>query len=134
MLFDDLEQVGSELARVLRPGAPFVALLGGGPTADGDDAFHAFASFLPKGRALGDRRASSEAGWHALFDARAWRDVTFERWELDLSGSFDEVWTFLGASYQLAEPDRVRAALRERFAGQSVPLSIATYCATAFRR
>src|SRR5262249_11885453 len=46
MLFDDLELVVAELARVLKPGAPFIALLGGGPTADGDDAFHRFARLL----------------------------------------------------------------------------------------
>ncbi len=135
MLFDDLESVVGQLTRVLRPGASFIALLGGGPTADGADTFHTFASMLPRaGRSFGDRRASSEAGWRELFSARDWRDLSFERWELDLSGSFDDVWRFLGSSYQLADAERVRTALREKFPGARVPLSIATYCATAIRR
>lgn len=134
MLFDDLERVVAELARVLRPQAPFIAVLGGGPTADGDDAFHAFARLLPRGRGFGDRRASSDRGWRELFDARAWRDITFERVVLDLGGTFDDVWTFLGSSYQLDDPDRVRAELRESFPGDAVPLQVATYWASVIRR
>lgn len=138
MLLDDLEQVVAELSRVLRPGAPFLALLGGGPVADGDDAFHALAAMLPAGTALGDRRASTEAGWRALFvEGHGWRDLSFERWELDLSGSFEQVWELLGASYQLAAPgverDDVRARVRARFAGPRVPCRVATYLATVTR-
>jgi SAM-dependent methyltransferase len=137
MLFDDIELVVAELARVLRPGGSFHALLGGGPTADGDDAFHAFASLLPRGGiAFGDPRAKSEAGWRELFDTRDWRDITFERWELDAGGTFDEVWAFLGSSYQLAaaERDRVREALRVRFTDERVPCMVATYYARVIRR
>ena len=133
MLFDDVPAVVAELSRVLKPGARFVALLGGGPTADGHDAFHHFASLLSTGTSFGDKRASSEAGWHELF--HDWRDITFERWPLDLGGTFDEVWTFLAASYQLraADHDRIRTALRAAFPGEHVPCSVATYCATAMR-
>lgn len=133
MLFDDVEQVVAELARVLVPGAPFLALLGGGPTADGDDAFHAFARMLPRGRSFGDPRASSEAGWRELF-RDGWRDIAFERWELDLSGCFDEVWAFLGSSYQLDEPERAERALRVAFPGDEVPCRVAAYLASAIRR
>lgn len=135
MLFDHVEAVVNELHRVLEAGGSFHALLGGGPTAEGDDAFHAFAAMLPKqGRAFGDRRASSEAGWRELFDASRWRDIRFERWVLDLSGTFDQVWTFLGSSYQLEDADRVKQALRERYPIDPVPLSIATYYASVIRR
>jgi SAM-dependent methyltransferase len=133
MLFDDIEQVVAELGRVLQPGAPFLALLGGGPTGAGADAFHAFAEHVPRGVAFGDPRARSEAGWRELF-ADGWRDVTFERWELDLSGTLDEVWAFLGASYQLVVGDRVRAELARRFPGDRVPCSMATYVARVIRR
>src|SRR5687767_2749801 len=136
MLFDDVGAVVAELARVLEPGAPFIALLGGGPTADGDDAFHAFARLVDTTRAFGDKRASSEAGWRELFaDWRGARDITFERWPLDLSGSFDEVWGFLSSSYQLdahAAP-RIRDELRAAFPGEHVPCMVATYCATVTR-
>jgi SAM-dependent methyltransferase len=131
MLFDDIEQVVGELGRVLAPGGTFHALLGGGPTADGDDAFHAFAALLPRGQALGDPRAKTEAGWRALFSD--WRDLRFERWPVNLSGSFDDVWRFLGASYQLRDAERVRAALRARFPYDPVPCTIATYYARVTR-
>jgi SAM-dependent methyltransferase len=134
MLFDDLEQVVAELARVLAPDAPFLALLGGGPTADGADAFHAFAEHVPRGRPVfGDPRARSEAGWRELY-ADGWRDITFERWELDLSGTLDEVWAFLGASYQLVDGEPVRAELARRFPGDRVPCRVATYLARVIRR
>jgi SAM-dependent methyltransferase len=137
MLFDDVEVVVSELSRVLRPGARFLALLGGGPSAEGDDAFHRFARLMPRsGRRFGDRRASTEAGWRELFAIGrpdGWRDLAFERWPLDLGGRFDEVWRFLGASYQLADAERVRDALREEFPGQYVPCTVVTYLATVTR-
>lgn len=143
MLFDDLDRVVSELARVLKAGAPFIALLGGGPTADGEDAFHRFAKHCsqtkvasPYGdvfRGSGDRRASSEAGWRELF--AGWRDIAFARWPLDLGGTFDEVWTFLGASYQLRDSDaeRVRERLRADFPGDYVPCTVVAFCATVRR-
>jgi SAM-dependent methyltransferase len=142
MLFDDIELVVAELARVMKPGAPFIALLGGGPTADGDDAFHRFVQLLSRSKAggpisnvhgFGDRRASTEAGWRELF--AGWSEPTFERWPLDLGGSFDDVWTFLSSSYQLrdSDADRIRDKLRDAFPGDHVPCTAATYCATVTR-
>jgi SAM-dependent methyltransferase len=137
MLFQQLELVVAELARVLRPGAPFIALVGGGPTADGHDAFHRFAELMSKTKAAGpvgtDARAKSEAGWHELF--AGWRDITFERWPLDLGGSFDEVWTFLSSSYGLRDDGArwMRDRLRTEFSGQHVPCTVVTFCATATR-
>jgi SAM-dependent methyltransferase len=133
MLFDDVELVVAELHRVLAPGAPFLALLGGGPTASGSDAFHALAEHVPRGRSFGDPRARSEAGWCELF-ADGWHDIAFERWELDMSGTFDEVWQFLGASYQLGDESRVREAVRARFPGERVPCAVATYFARVTRQ
>jgi SAM-dependent methyltransferase len=123
MLFDDLDEVVREVLRVLVPGGAFHALLGGGPTADDDDAFHTFAAMLPRGLALGDPRARSEAGWRALLGT----EVTFERWTIDLGGPFDDVWRFLGASYQLTEPNAVRAALRAQYPTDPVPCTVACF-------
>jgi SAM-dependent methyltransferase len=127
MLMEDAPTVVRELSRVLAPGGWFAAVLGGGPvaapppggegaTAAELDAFHRFLEIAgPRLRAprFGDRRARSERGWHELFAGSAGWDVRFERWEIDLGGTFDEVWRFLGASYELAPDDAgaVRAEL-----------------------
>jgi SAM-dependent methyltransferase len=139
MLFDDLAQVIRELRRVVVPGGVFAAVLGGGPTADdrdGDDAFHRFLSFgsfgalaTPPGGGFGDRRARTEAGWRELFGT----EPAFERFELDLSGRFDDVWRFLGASYQLpadAVP-AIRARLAAAYADRElVPCRVVMWLAT----
>jgi SAM-dependent methyltransferase len=138
MLLDELDAAVAEIARVLAPGGRLVAVLGGGPTAGGDDAFHRFTAALATRLAatpapppaLGDRRASSEAGWRALFPG--W-DVRFERRELDLSGPLADVWRFLGASYQLVDGDALRAELRAAFPRDPVPCRVVTWLATATR-
>ena len=112
MLFNELDTVVAELRRVVVPGGTFAAVLGGGPTADGDDAFHRFLALArPSGPSFGDRRARSPEGWRSLFQ----REASFTRFEVDLSGPFDQVWRFLGASYQLADPEPVRSRLRAGF-------------------
>src|SRR5690606_1060339 len=132
MLMEDAPAVVRELARVLAPGGWFAAVLGGGPVAlgpsrsggaagedrarstpapDRGDAFHRFLAIAgPRFRAprFGDPRARSERGWRELF--AGWTELAFERWEIDLGGSFDEVWSFLGASYEL--PPEERGAVR----------------------
>jgi SAM-dependent methyltransferase len=150
MLLDEIERVVAELARVLKPGAPFLALLGGGPTADGDDAFHCFATLLRDSVTqqrnattlrFGDARASSEHGWRELFaidKPGGWRELVFERWPIEIGGHFDDVWRFLGASYQLdelpaSERLRVRDDLRAAFPGEYVPCTIACYFARVTR-
>lgn len=129
MLFDDIELVVGELHRVLAPGATFHALLGGGPVADGEDAFHAFARLMPKSEPMGDPRTKTPDGWRQLFGV----EPTFERWELDLTGSFDDVWLFLGASYSLREADRVKRELRAAFPSAPVPCRVACYYASVTR-
>ncbi|MDQ3367005.1 MAG: class I SAM-dependent methyltransferase [Myxococcota bacterium] len=142
MLMDEPEVIVDELARVLVAGGGFHAVLGGGPTATGDDAFHRFlelgASRFAAIPRLGDPRTKSEAGWGALF--AGW-DVTFERCAIDLGGSFEEVWAFLGSSYELAGVDvePIRAALADRVAGLTdeagrVPCTVVTWFASAIRR
>ena len=144
MLMEDAPAVAGELARVLAPGGWFAAVLGGGPVvepADGEsDAFHRFLAIAgPRFRApgLGDPRARSERGWRELLPG--W-EIAFERWEVDLAGTFDEVWRFLGASYQLPREDAaaVRAELAAAVAELTdadgrVPCRMVTWLATARR-
>ena len=136
MLFDEIEEVVAELARVLRPGAPFIALLGGGPTAEGRDAFHAYVERRASRVSLGDRRASSEAGWRELFGGWGGADeLAFERWPVDLGGSFDDVWRFLSASYgHPADDAALRDAVRAEFAGDRVSCTAVTFLATVRRQ
>lgn len=133
MLFDDLRSVVSELRRVVVPGGMFAAVIGGGPTAvdrEGDDALHRFLGIAAlSGGGFGDRRARSEPGWRELFGG----EPRFERFELDLSGPFAEVWRFLGASYQLPDGDAraVRERLEASYAGRAVvPCRVVMWLAT----
>ena len=138
MLFDDVERVVAELARVLVPGGVFAALLGGGPVelVDHDrDAFHRFLALARphlRGPALGDPRARTEHGWRALF--AGWSPPTFERVELELGGTFEDAWTFLGASYQLdpAHAPTVRAALSAEL-GERASCRVACWLASVRR-
>ena len=128
MLLDEPARVVAELDRVLVTGGAFHAVLGGGPTADGRDAFHRFLELArPHGARLGDPRAASEAGWRALFPGWA---VAFERWPIDLSGPFDDVYAFLASGYQ-AHAD-VRAQLRAEL-GEHAPCTVVLYYARATR-
>ncbi len=141
MLMEDAPAVVRELARVLAPGGRFAALLGGGPVAGPPDAFHRFLAIAgPRFRAprLGDPRARGERGFRELF--AGWDEVGFERWEVDLGGSFDEVWGFLGATYELPREDAeaVRAELAgsipELAGGEGrVPCRMVTWLGTARR-
>lgn len=126
MLFEELERVVAEVRRVCT--GRFAALLGGGPTADGDDAFHRFlalARFEP--RAFGDPRASTPSGWRELFGRPPER---FDRIAIDLTGAFDDVWRFLGASYQLRDADATCSRLRAAFPRDPVPCRVVCWLAT----
>jgi len=129
MLLDEPARVVAEIDRVLAQRGAFHAVIGAGPTAEGRDAFHAFLEHnKPRGVALGDPRAKSEAGWNEMF--AGWR-IEFERWPIDLSGPFDEVYYHLSTTYQ-AQGD-VRAELRAEFGAAHLPFTIVLYCATATR-
>jgi SAM-dependent methyltransferase len=121
-LFPDLDTIADEVARVLAPAGRFVAVVGGGPS--GDDAFagllalaqpwlHAAAP-IPR---LGDRRARTDAGLHALLSrARGFAAVEITDTTVDLSGSPEAVWSSLAPSYELATlDDRARADLAAAF-------------------
>jgi len=135
MLFDEPERVVAEVARVLAPGGEFIAVLGGGPVADADrdDVFHRFVTMLGPSNRLGDRRTRSESGWRTLFDG--WNVMPFERWEVELGGSFDDAWAFLSTSYELAAHDaaRIRDELHA-IVGEHASCRAALFLARAQRR
>jgi SAM-dependent methyltransferase len=144
MLMEDAPAVVGELGRVLAPGGRFGAVLGGGPVADADersDGLHRFLAIAGPRLAsprLGDPRARSEAGWRELF--AGWTELGWERWEVDLGGSLEEVWRFLGSTYNLSREDveavhpEVAAALAELAGADGrVPCRMVTWLGTARR-
>ena len=131
MLFDDMETVVAQLARVLQPTATFAAIVGGGPPADGPpEALGCYVDALTEvlaGRpriALGDRRSKSEIGWQQLFKpATGFDHVRFMRDVLVLDGSVATVWSRLAESYDLAPGDAAtRAAVHAAFVQRVAPL------------
>jgi SAM-dependent methyltransferase len=99
----DLDRVIAEIHRVLEPDGTVAAIVGGGPVADGDDAYHALARMVPPKR-VGDRRVRDERAWRGWF-----REVSFERIELAFEGSFEEMWPVLAG---LAGDDSCRMKMR----------------------
>lgn len=144
-VMDDAPAIVGEIDRVLRPGGSFAAVAGGGPALrDPPEAFELFLAQLGEALAdrprvrLGDRRAGRPEGWAALWGARGYR-VSWDRHELDLSGSFDEVWCTLASAYDVVLlDDAERAALAARFAEacrryppSAIPVTMAIYLARA---
>jgi len=131
-----LDPVIAEAARVLRPGGAFVALIGGGPRASRDDAYARFAARAGararvRAPVMTDPRLRSTRGIAALLADFA--EVAQIDHDLELGGSFDEVWAFLAAQYGGATDDD-RAALRADFADPHVPCSAHVRLVTAIRR
>lgn len=127
-VMEGVEEIAGEIDRVLVPGGRFAAVVGGGPVAmipegERDDVFEEFLRQL--GAALGGRprtrfgevRAGREEGWQALFGQRGYA-VAWQRHQLDLSGSVEEVWETLGTVYDaLLLGEQERARLGEEFRG-----------------
>lgn len=136
MLVPDAAAALDEAARVLAPGGTIAVLLGGGPSAR-SGAFETLAG-LVRGAAippLGDPRLRTGRGIDALFGAR-FDEVRQVDHDVDLSGPFDDVWRFLGASYALAAVDAgaVRRALRDAYPTDPVPCGLHVRLVTALRR
>jgi len=128
MLFADPAEVVAELARVLAPGGEFLAVLGGGPTADAASARpNALAWFADQLPPRPGRAALTERRWLALF--AGWRTSPWERWEVDLSGSLEEVTATLAANYEAVDT----AALRAAFPRDPIPCRAALYLTRATR-
>jgi SAM-dependent methyltransferase len=137
MLMDDEDRVARELARVLRPGGVFAAVLGGGGIAgQAWELFRGLAEPVlaahPGIPALGDRRTRERAGLDAILGPAGFAPVEWETVLLDLSGSPQTVWSTLAGFYEMAviAPDAL-AELRAEFLARaadtpslSVPLTI----------
>lgn len=104
MLMDEVEEVLREIARVLRPGGTFAAVLGGS-TRDGDG----WSLFLQRSRELqpehpqgemnlGDPRTRHGEGLRGLLDG-AFEEIELEERTLDMSAPPDVLWARLSASY-----------------------------------
>jgi len=107
MLMDDIGQVVAEVARVLRPGGVFAAVVGGGPKVG--DSFELFLDLLTpivrrqgiRVPRMGDPRCRSEAGLRSLLAPSAgFATLQIEDFAVDLSGSFPQVWRSLSTVYE----------------------------------
>jgi len=104
MLMDEIDAVLAEVARVLRPGGPFVGVVGTHPRPD--DAWglyialfrelfdaHGTGYFDP-----GDERVRDEVALAALLSG-IFEAVSVTPVFVDLAGGVDEVWEFVSLSY-----------------------------------
>jgi ubiquinone/menaquinone biosynthesis C-methylase UbiE len=126
MLMSEVEAVVAELARVVRPGGRFAALVGGGPADGEDDGFALFLRLfqevyeqLPdKPPRIGDRRTREAGGFAELFRPETGFDAGIEETAVTvrLDAGAARVWDIVASMYEMlvVPPDRA-AALRERF-------------------
>jgi SAM-dependent methyltransferase len=121
MLFDDARSVVNELARVIRPGGIFAAVLGPAP---GNSEFVArFGALLREAEAaeqlpplhVGDSMTFAEDSLRAIFASDAWNSVRIEQFALRFEGSDDQIQATLLAMYNVARlSDDGRAKLEQR--------------------
>jgi SAM-dependent methyltransferase len=152
MLMSDAEEVVGEVVRVLQPGGVFANVVGGGPKVG--DAFELFLDLLAPRLAaagcsmpgLGDPRCRKEEGLGELLGAAAGfvGPPRIDDFEVDLSGSTDQVWRTLSTLYSLHDlPAAPTAQLRREFEpaglalgddGETVPCSMFVRRVVAIRR
>ncbi|MGA7356393.1 MAG: methyltransferase domain-containing protein [Candidatus Cybelea sp.] len=121
MLFDDARSVVNELARVIRPGGIFAAVLGPAP---GNSEFVArFGTLLREAEAaeqlpplhVGDPMTFAEDSLRAMFASDAWHSVRIEPLALRFEGTDDQIQATLLAMYNVARlSDDGRARLSQR--------------------
>lgn len=134
MLMSEVEVVVGELARVLRPGGRFAAMVGGGPAEDGDafalflrlfgDVYQSLADKPPR---LGDRRTRDADGVRTLFHPGSGFDGAIDETVLTvrLDAGAERLWDILSAVYEmLVVPPAQAAALRERFLTEIGPAPV----------
>ncbi len=129
MLMSDVEAVVGELARVLRIGGRFAAVVGGGPGNE-EDGFALFLRLfqevydeLPdKPPRLGDRRTREAGGFASLFHPASGFAADIEERVLDvrLDAGAARVWDVLAGMYEMmVVPPERRATLRARFLAEA---------------
>jgi SAM-dependent methyltransferase len=125
MLMDDVDAVMKGVARVLKRGGLFSALLGMRPLLT--DGWRAFSdAFSEAGPArcleLGDERTRSAEGLRSLF-GHVFEDITIREPGLDLGGTPEQVWERMAGNYLPALLDdagreRLRRGFFERTGGR----------------
>ncbi|HYL27383.1 MAG TPA: methyltransferase domain-containing protein, partial [Candidatus Nitrosotalea sp.] len=136
MLFDEARPVIAEMARVIRPGGTFAAVLG--PAPGNSELLKRFGGFLNDARVAeslpalhaGDPATFAEDSLRALFDGDAWRDVRIEDLRVLFDGPDERVQKTLLLMYDVARLSaegqaelarRLAAEMTERrSAGESV--------------
>jgi SAM-dependent methyltransferase len=120
MLFDDARSVVNELARVIRPGGVFAAVLG--PAPGNSELVARFGALLREAEAaeqlpplqVGDRLTFAEDTLLAIFASDVW-SVRLERFALRFDGTDDQIQATLLAMYNVARlSDDGRAELSQR--------------------
>ncbi|WP_020657465.1 class I SAM-dependent methyltransferase [Amycolatopsis benzoatilytica] len=132
MLMSDIDQVATELARVLRPGGRLSLVLSGG--AGGGEAYALFTRLLREILAeapaeehlprLGDRRTRTADGLREILSPAGFGPVRWRTEPLDFGASLDQVWEFVAAAYNLQPlSEGAVEALRGAFHAQAPALA-----------
>jgi len=148
MLMADIDQVATELARVLTPGGVLACVVGGGVVGgEAYDRFRALAQEalddVPTAKhvpTLGDRRTRSREGFDEILTPAGFAPVDWETVIIDLSGPVEEVWGGLSTLYTFDVLDpAVMERLRKAFAAKArekaapdaeVPFALRAHVAT----
>lgn len=141
-LMSPLDEVVAEIARVLKPGGRFAAIIGGGPKVG--DCFEQFLDLMLASRAkdqripsIGERRGRTTEGLAELFGTHPeFSPLEVTHQYVDFGGSFDEVWERLSTIYDLMPMEEAQTAkLREDFRSLLGPESLVHIpCTMAIRR
>jgi SAM-dependent methyltransferase len=125
MLFDDAQSVVDELARVIRPGGIFAAVLGPGGKSSG--LMPRFVALLREAEGaenlsrlnVGDPATYAEDSLRALFASAAWSEVRADNIRLRFEGPDDQLRATLLAMYNVARlSEHGRAELERRLIGE----------------
>jgi SAM-dependent methyltransferase len=121
MLFDDARSVVNEVARVIRPGGIFAAVLG--PAPGNSELVARFRTLLREAEAaeqlpplqIGDPLTFVEDTLLPIFASDVWNNVRLEQFALRFEGTDDQIQATLLAMYDVARlSDAGRATLSQR--------------------
>ncbi|MCB9797953.1 MAG: class I SAM-dependent methyltransferase [Alphaproteobacteria bacterium] len=106
MLLDDIDAAVAELARVLRPGGVFAAVVGAAGRDAGyqvflDPLFERLEAEAVPPLGVVERRALSEEGLAGLFAAPRWAELRTEVFEVGHAGSAEQAWADLSTMYNV---------------------------------